>query len=452
MKSYLNRKNNKIIWIEPEDKEEAIQVSQLAINEKEQWTLYNRQLALNGFKRCLNDKIPDSKIAISDFPFKNTFYCNVVNTICKVNIGEFKVCLIVHDNLDDALVKIPREFIDIPCFASQFYVSLEVFEESEKVFYRGGIRYDQLVEYKGAGKLEYNLDWNYELPISYFDSDFNHLLIYLNRLNPQAIALPAVISQPSIIQKTTLKKLENLLAKGQSLSHRLWKHISWEEWETILCNSELVNLLYQWEAQPNARQSYLEHIQQFLIEGQQQAINVAAWLKGQLDDVARSVGWTQPVLINASGWRSIDDFAPAIATFQKKGRQIPSTAFGACHKFTLDQINLEILGATWLHTETSPLEWSLLIILRNQSEGFLPKGIRIIIRDQEKILSDKTLDRNEQYCFRHLIGKLEDKFEVVIELNGKKEKLIPFTFDITQIAIHNPGWRSECPLKSVLAS
>ncbi len=67
---------------------------------------------------------------------------------------------------------------------------LEVAEEQEEVIIRGFLRYDELVNYRSKVNLKPSWDSCYQLPLSLFDAEPNHLLFYSRHLEASAIPLP----------------------------------------------------------------------------------------------------------------------------------------------------------------------------------------------------------------------------------------------------------------------
>jgi len=91
-------------------------------------------------------------------------------------------------------VEIPREAIEQPALVAHFYVLLEVCEEQQLVMIRGFLRSDRLMNYCSRVSDCLQNDY-YQIPLSAFDSEPNHLLFYCDFIEPAAMPLP-VISTP----------------------------------------------------------------------------------------------------------------------------------------------------------------------------------------------------------------------------------------------------------------
>lgn len=169
-----------IIWLEPEHFDQAKEISDLVNGEAQGWQTHLNALALLGFEKWLNDRIPEQAV------YRNA--TGVVN-VCYLKIGEFKVCLIASEALLDEVVNVPQDAIARPELAAHFYVVLEVLEEQGQVIIKGFLRYDQVVNYRSRDNLQILRDGCYKLPLSAFDTEPNHLLFYCRFLEPTAIPL-----------------------------------------------------------------------------------------------------------------------------------------------------------------------------------------------------------------------------------------------------------------------
>ena len=216
------------IWLETEDFDRANNISKRSSHESNQWQIYVNALALFALEKWLKDRMPEQSISTSEQIIENTG---------RLNIGEFKVCAIATDNLLDELVELPRNVVESPELTTHFYALLEVLEEEEEVIFRGCLNYNQLINYCDRLNLQPQNNF-YQLPLSLFDMEPNHLLFNCRFLEPNSISLPVKAAQtatatPKYIQESTTK-----------LSQWL-QNVFDETWQTIdsLINPE-ANLEY----------------------------------------------------------------------------------------------------------------------------------------------------------------------------------------------------------------
>lgn len=171
------------IWLEPEYFDWARDISQQAMSELHQWQTYLNALALFGFEEWLKEHNP--AIVNRDI--------HIIETVANLKLGEFKFCLIATEQLLDEVVNIPQNAIENPELASHFYVVLEVLEEEKVVVIRGFLRYDELINDQDIN-LELQ-NGSYQIPLSKFDLEPNHLLFYYHFLEPKTIFLPVATTE-----------------------------------------------------------------------------------------------------------------------------------------------------------------------------------------------------------------------------------------------------------------
>lgn len=166
-----------VIWLKPEHFEQARQTRSQVMSEAHQWQTYLNALAVQSFEEWLKERIPLQLVCRHN---------NVIEAGSQLQVGEFKFCVIATEHLLDEVVNVPQNGIDNQ--AANFYVLMEVLEEQEEVVIRGFIRYDQLINYCSQVNLQLESGC-YQLPLSEFDAEPNHLLYYCRFLEPSAIPL-----------------------------------------------------------------------------------------------------------------------------------------------------------------------------------------------------------------------------------------------------------------------
>ena len=206
---------SEVIWLEAEHFKQAKEISEQVGKEAHlTWQTYLNALGLLGLEEWLQDRIPTQPIN------RDT---NFRETMCYLKMGEFKYGVIATEHLLDEVVTIPQAVIDRPELVAHFYVVLEVNEEQEQVIVRGFLRYDQLINYLTTVNLPQLWDGCYQLPLSLFESESNHLLFYSRYLDATAISLPVASAENcsenlgEYPQKTRIKLsqwLQGLLDEG----------------------------------------------------------------------------------------------------------------------------------------------------------------------------------------------------------------------------------------------
>ena len=430
------------IWLEAEDFEEAVKISKRVTDEAHQWQMYLNSLALISFGRWVKQRYPDLSVNLDNCSLVQS--ANITDVVSNIKLGKFKVCLLVVEELVDKVL-VPKVAVDLPELAGHFYVVVEVLEEEERVILTGFLRYDELVNYRGAVNLEAGGDERYQLPLSLFDGEMNHLLFYSRHLVPSAIVLPVDSESTAQIDNSSknTSQITNYPEKSSQIDNPSGK------------SSQIANPS---ENTPQIA-NYREKLSPSLVK---QVINVALWLGDEIDELTRNLGWGLPAPLIpavASGFRSTQSFDTAIAQLMNRGINIPQQASGNCRKIYLRETPLEVLAGIWALPPTSPEsipQWSLLLILGMQSGGFLPKGIRLQVKDVNSILYDKVLETDDCYLVVRLIANLEEQFTATIELNREALELGTFAFnpEQTQGTVQNnwSGFRSISVRKSSFIS
>lgn len=205
------------IWLEPEDFDRAINTILKTNQESNQWQVYLNALALFALEKWLKERMPEQSIGASE---------EITQNAGILNLGEFKVCVIATDNLLDELVKLPADVVESPELTSHFYALVEVLEEQEEVIFRGCLNYDQLINYRDRLNLQ---PWDnfYQLPLSLFDTEPNHLLSYCRFLEPISISLPVEVT------KMTTPTSKEYIQKSTTRLSQWLQNVYDETWQTI---------------------------------------------------------------------------------------------------------------------------------------------------------------------------------------------------------------------------
>lgn len=203
----------KIIDLESEDFEKAREISQEVDDEAGRWQTYLNALALLGFVEWLQEQMPNIKINSDKCSVFKAESTTNANTIYNLQVGAFKLCLIVVYDLKQESLAIAQESIKKPNLASQFYVLIEVLEEQAELIVRGFIRYDEITKYHQS--FEQNMEGidrekDFNIPVSYFDPEINNLLLSTRFLKPNAIPLPGYRHHILVSTNEKVKSLINL--------------------------------------------------------------------------------------------------------------------------------------------------------------------------------------------------------------------------------------------------
>lgn len=207
-------------WLEPEHFALAQKTSSLEkTNHNTSWKIYLNTLALLGLEVWLEKSLPD-KVITRDI--------HAIATAGNLKAGEFKFCAIATESLLGEVVKIPKAIIENPDNFAHFYVVLEVLEEEEQVVIRGFLSHKQLIESKNNFKLPIS-DGGYQIPLSLFDMEPNHLSLYQRYVEASEFLAP--VAQTQVAQAT--KIAANIVSTTTTKLSEWLQGVINESWQSL---------------------------------------------------------------------------------------------------------------------------------------------------------------------------------------------------------------------------
>jgi hypothetical protein len=417
----------------------AVEFSLNIHNEQQQWRTYLNRLALIAFEEWLDLRASELTVNLNSCTILQPEIANVLDAVCNLQVEEFKICLITTGGFTDEEITLPQAVIDLPEFIADFYVIVEVQEEQETAIVQSFLSYEQLIKRRSTVNLEADKDWTYQLPLTWFEANPDHLLLFLRCLEPTAISLPEIPSnrlvQLAEIRSELLEKLPQLQAS------QLWQVLNWEQGAIVLSNREILNWLYQLQRgeiiSASNQASLQQHLSDILQLLTKPAMNVGRWLFNELDEFAQEFSWVLlPSIALALPLRGMRSPAQEFEAIAKQLRynsvEIPTLARAAYRDLQLAEIPLRLYAITWSIPSDSLPEWELLLILGAASGTTLPAELRLRVSDQSHVLVEQRLEdkTSESYLFTSVIGSCDEKFIVTVGLEtGIEETLPPFSFN-----------------------
>lgn len=431
--------SDETIDLSPESINKAVEFSLNIPNEQQQWRTYLNLLALDAFEKWLDLRASELTVNSSSCTVLQPEMANVLDAVCNLQVEEFKICLIATGGFTDEEITLPRAVIDLPEFIPHFYVIVEVQEEQETAIVQSFLSYEQLRQRRSTVNLEADQDWTYQLPLTWFEANPDHLLLFLRRLEPTAISLPQ-ISRNRIVQLAEIRS--ELLGKLPQLqASQLWQVLTWEQGAIVLSNREILNWLYQLQRgeiiSASNQASLQQHLSDILQLLTKPAMNVGRWLFNELDEFAQELSWVLLPSIalcsHLQGMRSpAQEFEAIAKQLRYNSVEIPTSARAAYRDLQLAGIPLRLYAITWSIPSDSLPEWELLLILGAASGTTLPAELRLRVSDQIHVLVEQRLEdkTSEAYLFTSVIGSCDEKFIVTVGLEADiEETLPPFSFN-----------------------
>lgn len=435
------------IALEPERILEARSLSHTVIGEAHQWQTYLHGLAFFAFERWWLERLPDRPIQRENCTLFQPHLANVFEAVCNLRAGNFSICLIACEGLHRDEISLPRMALELPQFASHFYVAIEIEEEAEQALIRGVLRYDRWLELKQKQSLSVETDWTYRISLAEFDPEPNHLLLYCRYLDPTAIALPASRDEP---WGNNLSLPNTLLTKIRASDRKLWEHLSWEQGKVLLTCPEFLQLLYQDRLTENssatihqARTNPDIRLQELWALLTQPAIDTVRWLDAEIDRATQSLssGFVPAYSLCRSG--SIDKFEKAISLLKIRGFDIPSNACPLYQDIDFEDIPLRLCAMVWPLRELTPKtklpQWSLLLILGMQTGTFLPQELTLQVSNLTRVLHSPSTDFDEPFLYARVQGHPDQRFVATI--------IAPEQNTLQQILVTLPPY--ACPPESL---
>jgi hypothetical protein len=423
------------IILSDDDIDRAAEISNRIPNQLKQWQVYLNCLALSAFEKWLDERAESLNINLDKCTILQPALANFINGVANLQVDEFKICLITTGSLSDEIMSLPRVIIDLPEFIPHFYVLVEVLEERLSANVYAFLSYQELLERQNLMSLQ--SDGNYQLPISSFDSNPDHLLLYLRCLKVSAISLPAIPANRAEIVARVQNQLLELLPELRTPERELADILTWEQATAVFTHPELLDWIYtsQQENHPPAN-TFLRDLIKLIT---QPAVNAGRWLGNELDELAQGLSWVLlPSFVPASGMRPIrspeEEFEVIATQLRERGLEIPLQARGAYQDILLAGIPLRMYAVTWhLLGESEQREWSLLLILGAPALSSLPADIKLRVSDQTGILDELGLNAESEdaYIFTRAVGNWGERFLVSVSLmDGVEVTLPPFAFDL----------------------
>lgn len=201
------------IWLETEDYTEANTLSKQLSTEQQCQHCYLNLLGLRGLTTWLSDRLSTESIVHHIEATLQTYY---------IEVDGFTITAIAVENLLDEMVQVsPQQLENHP---THFYALLEINEEAAEAIFRGIVRRDRLDTYLAQHESLQLANGDYSLPLSWFDPEPHHLIVYCQHLSPEAIALPAATPQITVPDSAPTKLaqwLQNMVVEGWSLVETL---------------------------------------------------------------------------------------------------------------------------------------------------------------------------------------------------------------------------------------
>lgn len=381
MKDYIEDNQNElvafpelseIIQLEPEQIEQAWQITEQVKAEKNQLQIYFQALALVAFEEWLTKREPNLSINTKQNSLFNRESAQAINAVCNLQVGDFKVCLIPTVGFSDELIVIPETVVRLSEFIADFYIVIGVEDELEIAAIRGFNRYEELVNM--TAKIPVLSDASYEVNLAQFHQQTDELLLELQCSNTN-ITLPEA---------------------------------------------------------PDNQTNHLKDLMQILT---QKAVNAGLWMQNQLDEFAQELSWQllpAPSPLRKSQLRKpqpipAEDLNNILTEIDDV--EIPSVAARSYRNLELGEAKLRLYALTWYLPKTEG-DWSLLLILGAIPPNKLSVDVKLRISNLTEVLDEDVLsaDSETDNLYTQIAGTKQEKFLVTVTSADGNEASVLFEF------------------------
>ncbi len=343
----------------------AADMSQTLTNHpRQQWQAYLNILARFGAIEWLRQRAPELSIENDSTQLSNS-------SIHQLNVGNFRLNLIVTDSSQNSEVCVPRVILENSQPQSNFYVLIEVIEDLPVL--------EDAEEQVNVSVLGYltQAQLNQQNPIilddelalfstDWFDFKPDNLLLYLRCFEPETVSNQQRVSEA----------VQPALNVGQWLKNQLGQiaeELSWTLLPPLSYSSAFRDLRSPMEL-----------------------------------------------------------FTDAVTELRNQAQLvIPLDARTAYRELLWGEIAMRLYVTTWqINTNINSPEWTLLLLLTSQPSSSLPIGTQLTVRDELQVLEEPVLTNpTKDYIYAQVIGAYNEQFFVTIHFpNGTAITLPPFTF------------------------
>lgn len=325
------------LWLDvsPDVQEQSWQQSQSFVTPCGRWNAYLNQMCLSTFLPWLQEEYePEATLWTDDTALPSSW--EVVNGIA-ITVDTKRLVLIPDKTIETREFSVLQEWVDIPGWAGDYYLAVQVDPEGEWMRIWGYTTHEQL---KTSGSYDPS-DRTYWLDATEMIEDVSVLWV-VRQLYPDEPTQVAIAPLPGI-PDTQAENLLERLANPAILNPRL--ELPFELWGALLEREDWRQRLYQQRRQQQSAESVSNQIR----------VNLSQWFQNLFEDT----------------WQSLEALFPSQPDFALSLRSASQQRETVVRRAKL--INLE--------TQLPSSALVLLLILEAESDGRM--GIRIQLRPTE---------------------------------------------------------------------
>ncbi len=291
-----------LLEISPTIQAQSWQQSQVYATPSSRWCAYINQICLHAFLDWIStEDFPQASVWYS-FPGTPAFW-EFVNGTAILLEGR-RVVLIPSEAIDDSELEVPQEWVDIPSWAADYYLAVQVQPDGEWVRIWG---YTTHKELKSLAHYD-SVDRTYCMDARHLTKDLNAFSLSYQFCGEEQIKV-AIAPLPQL----STQKAENLVQRlGNSSVTFSRLGVQFATWGAVLENEQWRQRLYQQRQQS---------------QSSQMQVNLSRWLEGIYDN----------------SWEAIETFLQSNSnSFAVNFRSSSEFGFGSIKRAKLIDLGMEI--------------------------------------------------------------------------------------------------------------
>ncbi|MEC4984477.1 MAG: DUF1822 family protein [Oscillatoria sp. PMC 1068.18] len=259
----LAKSTNLWLEIDQENLTQAWEKSQPFSSPQSRWRAYLNRICLDTIFPWLETEGCTKPTIWQQEPIYNSFW-EFVNGSA-INLGTKRLILVPSETIDSSELRVPQEWVDIPSWAGDYYLAIQVDTEAEIVQFVGYTTHLQLKEPENYS----SRDRTYSLDQELLNQDLDLLLLGLE-ICPEQTTRKTLDPLPSLPQE----QANNLLTRlGNSEVAFPRRAVPFQLWGALLEHGGWRKILYQKRL------------------GIQEQWSVFQWLKAGISDLPEQIGW-----------------------------------------------------------------------------------------------------------------------------------------------------------------
>ena len=250
------------------------------------WNAYLNQLCLETILPWLKDEYLPTATAWVDSSLMSMVWDVVTGGV--ITVGTRRIALIPTESLDRAALEVPQEWIDIPSWAADYYLGVQISSDEREIEIYGYATHHQI---KTQGSFDPH-DRTYVLDCEDLNPDLNALWLTIDRY-PTTVTRAAIAPIPTLAPDRITPLIERLGDRSELLPRLA---VPFEIWAAIVENPASLQRVYQHRHSGNSTPVFTR---------------LGGWLQGQIDTAWQTLDLVLLPPQIATAVRSADRSIPA---------------------------------------------------------------------------------------------------------------------------------------------